>query len=264
MIRSLYTAVSGMITQEAKQDVITNNLANANTVGFKADNLSIKSFNDVLLQNYDKIVGGRPTRNVLGTISEGSEINGVRTEFTQGTVQDTGKDTDFAIDGGGFFTVARNSSNGTSQFYTRDGHFHVNNAGYLVNDSGDSVLVRDVDNNSNPTGASKPLFVGNGKLECDSQGNITVNNNKYKLQIADFANYDSLKKVGDNLYEGSNPINNPNASVKQGSLEKSNINVINEMANMITVMRSFESNQKVVQSIDETLGKAVNDVGTVR
>ncbi|MNI40598.1 Flagellar basal-body rod protein FlgG [compost metagenome] len=86
----------------------------------------------------------------------------------------------------------------------------------------------------------------------------------YKFATADFEDYNSLKKVGDNLYEGQNPNYGGEVSVQQGVLEKSNVNIINEMVNMMTVMRSFETNQKVVQTLDETLGKAASEIGAVR
>lgn len=259
MIRGLYTAVSGMITQEAKQDVITSNLGNSTTVGFKQDNLAIRRFDDVLLENYDKVVGGKNVRNEIGTLSLGSRVDSVNTDFTQGMIQDTGKPTDFAIDGKGFFTVQRNDGINNGQYYTRDGHFHVNMRGILVNDSGDAVIGRNL-----ATNQLEPINVGDGKLTSDVYGNISINDNKaYKLYTVDFNDYNSIKKIGDNLYQGNNAAEN-NAIVKQNSLEKSNVNVINEMTNMITTMRSFETNQKIVQSMDETLGKAVNEVGSVR
>lgn len=259
MIRSLYTAVSGMITQEAKQDILTNNIANANTVGFKGDNMSIRSFNDVLLQNYDKVSGGKNVKNVIGSVNLGSKIDSVNTDFSQGMIESTGKPTDFAIENRGFFTVQRNDGVNNGQYYTRDGHFHVNRDGILVNDSGDIVVGRNLQTN-----ALGPINVGNGKIATDVYGNISVDGNKmYKLYTVDFNDYKSLKKTGDNLYQGNNPTEN-NALIRQNSLEKSNINVINAMTDMITTMRSFETNQKMVQSIDETLGKLVNEVGSVR
>lgn len=259
MIRGLYTAVSGMITQGAKQDVITNNIANANTVGFKGDNLAIRKFDDVLLENYDKVSGGKNVRNVIGSISNGSKLDSVNTDFTQGMIESTDKDTDFAIDGKGFFTVQRNDGTNNGQFYTRDGHFHVDMNGILANDSGDKVIGRNLQTN-----ALEPIKVGNGTLVSDINGNISIDGNKaYKLYTVDFNDYKTLKKTGDNLYQGNNPTEN-NALVKQKSLEKSNVNIINAMSDMITTMRSFETNQKMVQSMDETLGKLVNDVGSVR
>lgn len=255
MIRGLYTAVSGMITQGAKQDVITNNMANANTVGFKVDNLAIRRFDDVLLENYDKVSGGKNVRNVIGSISNGSKLDSINTDFTQGMVQSTDKATDFAIDGKGFFAVQKDDG----QYYTRDGHFHVDMNGILVNDSGDRVMGRNLQTNQ-----IGPINVGNGEIASDVNGNLSINGNRmYKLYTVDFNDYGTLKKTGENLYQGNNPTEN-NALVKQKSLEKSNVNIINSMSEMITTMRSFETNQKMVQSMDETLSKLVNDVGSVR
>lgn len=260
MIRGLYTAVTGLITGEAKQSVVTNNLANANTTGFKSENISIKKFDDVLIQNYDKIVNGENTRNVIGSLSMGSEIDDLNTYFTQGVLQSTNKPTDFAIEGSGFFTVQRDNGIESKNYYTRSGDFHVDGQGYLVTDSGDKVLGRNKMNNQ-----IEPIFVGDGKLQADKYGNISINdNNLYKFNTVDFQDYKSLRKVGDNLFEGTNPIENENIAVRQNTLEKSNVNITNEIVNMMTIMRNFESNQKVIQAIDETLGKAVNEVGTVR
>lgn len=258
MIRGLYTAVSGMITQEAKQDVITNNLANANTVGYKGDNLAIKKFEDTLIANYDKrSASGKQERNIIGSLSMGSKIDETNTDFTQGMIQDTGKTTDFAIEGSGFFTVNKLSDGKTA--YTRDGHFHVNGSGFLVTDSGDAVLGKNA-----KTNATEAIYVGSGKLSLNQNGVLSVSGGgSYRFNTVDFQNYKALQKVGDNLYEGGTPIQSNNVTVKQKALEKANINVINEMVNMLTVTRSFESSQKVVQAMDETLGKAVNDVGKV-
>lgn len=258
MIRSFYTAVSGMITQEAKQDVITNNIANANTVGFKQDDLSVGDFKEMLLQNHDKVVGGKNVRNTIGYISLGSEVNGVNTEFSGGVIKDTGLSTDFAIDGKGFFAVSRQEGNQNNTYYTRDGHFHVNINGMLVDDSGDTVLARNLE-----TGALGPINVGKGKITCNTQGDISIDGNpKYKLYTADFNDYNNLTKVGDNLYKGNGAVE-ANAVVRQNSLESSNVNIISTMADMITTMRAFETNQKAVQSIDETLDKLINQVGKV-
>ncbi|MBU3126625.1 flagellar basal body rod protein FlgG [Clostridium tagluense] len=260
MIRGLYTAVTGLITGEAKQSIVANNLANANTNGFKSENLSIKKFDDVLIQNYDKIVNGKNTKNTIGSLSMGSRIDDINTEFTQGLIQTTDKSTDFAIEGKGFFTVQRNDGINNKDYYTRSGNFHVDGQGYLVTDSGDKVLCK-----NKATNAVQPLFVGEAKLKADKYGNISVNGeNLYKLNTVDFADYKTLKKVGDNLFEGVNPLQNQNITVRQNALEKSNVNITNEMINMMTILRNFESNQKVLQAMDETLGKAVNDVGTVR
>lgn len=256
MIRGLYTAVSGLISQEARQDVITSNMANANTTGYKADNLVIKSFDDVLIENYDKTVDGKRTKNKIGSLSLGSEIDETVTDFTQGNITDTEEDTDFAIAGKGFFTLEDDNGN---RYYTRDGHFHVDSRGFLKSENGYNVIGKD--NNSK----EGPIYVGNGKLQCDDVGNITADGQKMSsLYISDFQNYNSLVKAGDNLFTGDNATEATSYSLKNKALEKSNINVINEMVNMMNVMRTFETNQKMVQTLDETLGKAVNDIGSLR
>lgn len=260
MIRGLYTAVTGLITGEAKQSTVTNNIANANTVGFKSDDLAIKKFDDVLIQNFDKIVNGQNTKTTIGSLSMGSKIDELNTNFAQGVFQVTDKPTDFAIEGSGFFTVQRDDGITTKNYYTRSGDFHIDGSGYLVTDNGDKVL-----GNNKATNALEPILVGDGKLQVASDGNISINGeNLYKFNTVDFADYNTLQKVGDNLFQGTNPIQNTNVTVKQNTLEKSNVNVTSEMVNMMSIMRNFESNQKIVQSIDETLGKAVNEVGTVR
>lgn len=256
MIRSLYTAVSGLVTQEAKQDIITSNLANANTTGYKSENLAVKKFEDVLLSNYDKKVLNKNQKNTLGTISLGSKIDETLSYFTQGTLVDTNSATDFGLYGRGFFTVQ--GQNG-STYYTRDGGFHVDLQGYLTSKEGYRVL------GIGANGQQQPIYVGDGKLSVDKSGNIAINgNNTYKFAISDFENYDSLKKVGDNLYSGQNATLSQNFMVNQNSLEASNVNTVSEMVNMMTTMRQFETNQKMVQMIDESLGKAVNEVGVVR
>lgn len=259
MIRGIYTAVTGMVSEEAKQNVITNNLANMNTNGFKSDSLVYKDFKDVWIQNHQKTVNGRNEANVIGQLSLGSKIDETNTDFTQGDIQSTGQSTDFALNGKGFFTVDRDNGTTNQNYYTRDGHFHINIQGYLVTDNGDYVLGKNVAN-----GNSERIYAGNGKLTCDSSGNISVNGKPaYTLQISDFNDYKTLQKVGDNLYAAANPIQAANYNVEQNALEKSNVNTVNQMVDMISTVRSFESAQKVVSTIDQTLSMAVNDVGKV-
>lgn len=263
MIRGIYTAVSGMITQEAKQDVISNNLANVNTVGYKKDNLIAKKFEDVLIQNYDKVVNGKNVRNIIGRLSLGSKVDETYVDFTQGAVESTDSDTDFAIQGRGFFTVAHNNGTNMQNYYTRNGHFHIDNNGFLANDEGDLLLGRNIN-----SGNIEPINVmangRTGEIKCNENGEISINNVPYyRLELADFADYRTLIKAGDNLYIGENPTRAQNANIIQKSLEKSNVDVMAEMTDMIMTMRTYQSNQSVIQSIDETLNKVVNDVGKV-
>lgn len=260
MIRSLYTAVSGLITLENKQATIVNNMTNANTTGYKGENLAIKSFDEVMLQNKDKVVNGKNVTQDLGTLSLGAEIDTVETTFTQGVLKNTDKETDFAIEGRGFFVIQKQGNEGSENLYTRDGSFKVGNDGYLMTTSGDKVLGV-----SKNTGNLETIFVGNNKMILDGDNNLFIGNTaEYTLATADFNDYGNLEKVGDNYYRGENPIYNSEVNINQGALETSNVSISNEMLNMITTMRSFETNQKLVQTIDDTLGKAANDIGTVR
>lgn len=238
MIRGLYSAASGLITSEAKQNVIMNNIANANTSGYKSENISIKSFDQVMISNRDKMQGNRNVINNIGYLSNGSEIDERNTNFSQGLVKETGIKTDFAIEGEGFFVVQRNEVGGTKNYYTRDGQL-------------------------------EPVYVGSGNISCSKEGVISVDGaRRSQIAVADFTKkdnkYDNLNKVSDNLYEGENPILATNYSVKQSSLEAANVDIIKEMSDMMAVMRNFESDTKVLKALDETLGKAVNEIGTVR
>lgn len=266
MIRSIYTAVSGLINQEAQQDVISNNLANATTVGYKKDDLVGKSFKDVMMHNYDKVIGGKHVKNDIGMLSMGSKLDQSYTNFTQGVLESTNKSTDFALEGRGFFVVSRNSrvAGGGKNLYTRDGHFHVESTGYLVNSTGDRVMGQNM-----RTGAIEPIYLENektgpSKMSCNDRGELFLGGNlKYKINVVDFDNYETLRKQGNNLYSGRNAKVFTGAIVKQNYLEKSNVNVMEEVSDMMMTMRNFESNQKLVQSLDETLGKTVNEVGRV-
>jgi flagellar basal-body rod protein FlgG len=255
MIRSLYTAVSGMIAMENKQNTVTNNMANANTTGYKSRNLSTKSFDEVLLQNMDKVTNGVNKRQELGKLSLGVAIDTVNTSFTQGDFKETEKVGDLAIYGSGFFAV----KSGNQTFYTRDGQFRVNNQGNLANNSGDLLLG--INNN---TGVMEPINISTEDFTVDKYNNVYVNGvATHKIAIADFTDYAALKNAGDNYYTGENPTYGGTSSIMQGALESSNVNITNEMVDMLTVMRNFESAQKFVTMIDESIGKAANEVGRV-
>ncbi|MDV3426932.1 MAG: flagellar basal body rod protein FlgG [Bacillota bacterium] len=257
MLRGLYTAVSGMITQEKKQEVITNNMANVSTTGFKEDTLNVKSFDEVLIQNYDKQVKGMNVKNQIGSLSLGSQIDGTSTNFTQGTYISTDEPLDFAVSGAGFFKA---ENDGGKEFYTRDGHFSINNQGYLVDENGNYVMGKNI-----KTNLESRIKLDSSDVTSDGSGNLSENGKtNYKLNIYTFADNNSLTKVGDNLYTGNGASLNQNGEIKQKTLEGSNVNIINSMVNMMTTMRAYEANQKVISAIDETLGKAVNEVGSVR
>ena len=204
----------------------------------------------------------------LGDITYGVHLGQVYTDYSTGSFKVTDNTTDFAIDGNGFFAIAFTDKQGnTSVKYTRDGSFTVNTEGYLVTKDGDYVL--------NATGAMNGDPSRNNFIQVDPNETVTVNKMGYVIQndqvvgtlgVVDVDNYDYLEKYGENMYnllDGGNRIAT-DAKVEQGVLETSNVNVVNEMVNMITIQRAYEANQKVITSIDSTLDRAVNNVGRVQ
>lgn len=259
MIRGMYAAASGMITCQAEQDVVSNNLANVSTTGYKSQLITTKSFDQVYVSNKD---GKNNVRVGLGNMSNGVELNQRVTNYEQGGITNTGVKTDFAIQGDGFFVVQRQDASGSKTYYTRDGHFLIDNAGYLVTTNGDRVMC-------NNGGAISPIYVGNASIAARSDGSISLDGVEAgKLAIVDFpkdadGNYTNLKEYTYNLYDGEGAQVKNNAYVVHESLEGSNVNVIQETSNMMTIMRRFQSNTNVLKTLDSTLEKAINKIGNV-
>ena len=244
MLRGMYTSVSAMINLQSSQTVISNNIANANTTGFKSETLISKTFDDVLIKNNDKYVNGKGTTQELGTLNLGVKIDEVTTNYEQGVIVETENETDFALNGKGFFTVRDEQGN---VFYTRDG--------YLVTSSGAQVL------NSN----NQPMYVGGSSISVDSNNNVVLSSGAvHKFNIVDFDDYSSLNKVGQNLYSGEGAIATNNYRVQNMQKESSNVDIIESTAALMSNLRAFEANQKVVQAMDSTLSKIANEIGTVR
>lgn len=263
MLRGLYTAAMGMINNQAKEDISSNNISNSSTPGYKQDRLVSQPFHEVMLQNRDGSRDGAVQQ--LGTMPFGVEAEGIYTDFVQGVPQDTGRDLDFALDGKGLFAVQYPDANGYVTKYTRDGSFMLDSGGMLITSDGGYVLGRD------ESGQAGPMNIGSGKVTVDSQGNLAVDSvNKYTLEIYDFDDYNNLEKTGNSMYslKDSNvspiTLDSGEFSVKQGSLEQSNVDLTSEMVNMIANIRSYQANQRVLQSIDGTLAKAVNEVGSLK
>lgn len=189
-------------------------------------------------------------------MSMGVEIGETYTDFAQGSFRSTDNTYDLALDGDGFFAVSfTNKAGVTSTKYSRDGSFTVNTDGYLVTKDGDFVLNR---NNA-------PIQINvNAAVAIDTLGNIFEDGNQVaQINVVDFQDYNYLEKYGENLYdmvEGGTMIEST-ARVQQGYLEASNVNIVSEMVDMIAITRAYETNQKVITTIDSTLEKAVNSVG---
>ena len=256
MIRGLYTSVSGLITLQNEQEVITNNIANINNTGYKKRELTKQSFEDVMISNRQKLLGDKYVRNDIGDLNLGVKVSDVKTVFTQGSFKSTDNMTDFAIDGRGFFVA----QNGNKEVYTRDGNFKINQQGYLITNDGCEVLGI-----NNTTGAKEPIYIGDSKFSLDAENNINIDGigATDKLLTADFNNYNNLKPLGENYITLDTPIYNAKVNVAQNVLETSNVDPSEELVKLMEVKRQFETNQKFVKMQDETVQKAANELGRV-
>jgi flagellar basal-body rod protein FlgF len=247
MIRGLYTAASGMLAESQRTDVISNNLANVTTAGFKKDMTITKDFASILISR----VNDGAEAPVIGGMGIGVVVDEVATDYSTGAVRTTGNDFDMAIEGKGFFVVQTPQG----KRYTRNGTFAKSANGELVTSDGYRVL-----------GAKGPIIINGGKMTVSSDGRVMVDSNQVdKLQVVDFANRRQLAKEGANLFIApSGQQEQPAAGgVRQGALEMANVNVVGEMVNLISNYRAYEVNGKVIQSHDSLLGKAANDVGKI-
>ncbi len=259
MIRSLWTAVTGMQAQELNIDVISNNLANVNTSGFKK---SRAEFQDLLYENMrpagvassqDTIV---PTGIQLG---HGTRPVAVQKIFTQGDFQNTKNELDWAIEGEGFFQIE--IPNGETS-YSRSGGFKLDADGRIVNPDG-FPLVPEL---TIPTDTVSVSVGMDGTVSVIQAGDSTPTEIG-SIQLARFINPAGLRSMGKNLYVPSEasgdeitgtPGENGLGTIAQGFLEMSNVSVVDEMVNMITAQRAYEINSKVIQTADDMLQIANN------
>ncbi len=263
MVKGLYTAHTGMINEQHRMDTLTNNLANSATTGFKKEGATSQSFDSVLAYKIKDTSESPNVAKKLGVNTPGVKVGENYTYHTQGSFRSTGNSYDLAISGNGFFTVEfTNKAGEVSTKYTRDGSFVVNDDGYLVTKDGDFVM-------GTMGGSSQvvPIELDPKKeTAIDQSGRISQNNQVVgQLQITDFEDYDYLEHYGENYYqtvEGATEIDSE-AKVFQGYLEASNVQVVSEMVEMISVTRAYEANQKIIKAYDDTLSIAVNQVGKV-
>ncbi len=250
MLRGLYTAYTGMLNQQKRLEVTTNNLANASTVGFKKEGCTSQAFDEYFAV---KIKDGSEgyLRRRIGNVSLGVKIGETYTNYTQGSFRQTGEPFDIAIAGKGFFNISYTNKNGVeSTMYTRDGSFTLTHEGYLVTKDGDFVL-----------GQNGPVVLPtNAEITIDDLGNI-YNGDEIldQLMLTDFEDYNYLDKFGENMYrtvDGATEID-ATGQLKQGWLEMSNVQVVQEMVDMIAIQRAYEAAQKVETSMDEILEQTV-------
>jgi flagellar basal-body rod protein FlgF len=239
MDRGLYIAASGMLAEQTRQDQIANDLANASTPGYKPDRSAQESFGQMLLEN-------RASGQVIGSIDLGTAIAATRTDMTAAPLQQTGNPLDVAIDGEGFLAVQTPAGSR----YTRDGQLVVDPTGRLATATGFPVL----------DDLHRPIVVGNANdLTIGADGTIT-RNGKTIARIG-VVSLSSPVKQGDTLFAGIAGPRPAQTAVRQGALEGSGVNATTAMVEMITSLRTYESDQKAIQTIDETLQKGIQAGG---
>uniref|UniRef100_UPI004055EF18 flagellar hook-basal body protein n=1 Tax=Acetatifactor sp. TaxID=1872090 RepID=UPI004055EF18 len=259
MVKGLYSAYTGMVNEQNRMDIMTNNLANATTVGFKKEGSTSQAFSDVLAVKIKDESVGLSNVQRIGINNPGVKIGENYTDYSQGSFRVTNNTYDLALSGEGFFAIEfTNKAGETSTKYTRAGQFTLNKEGYMVTQEGDYVL----------DAQSRRIKLDTLQdAAIDKRGNITQNNQIVaQIQVVDFENYDYLEKYGETYYqpiEGATIIESE-ASINSGYLEMSNVQTVTEMVNMISITRAYESNQKIMQTIDNTLDIAVNQLGKVQ
>lgn len=258
MLRGLYTAWTGMVNEQKRLDVISNNMANSNTVGYKDEKVASQAFDQVLgIKIRD---GSQAYHNErIGSLSLGVKIGETYTDYSQGSIRQTGGTYDLALSGSGFFTMSVTDKAGVVHTrYTRDGRFMLTKEGLLVDSDGNPVQGEGGDIVIDPS--SKRVSISNtGQIMADGELIDT-------LKIVDFADYDYLYKYGDTMYEPVDgaTFKDATAEIIQGYTEQSNVNVVREMVDMITITRAYEANQKVIRSYDTMLDRSVNQVGNLK
>jgi fagellar hook-basal body proteins len=259
MIRGLYTSGWSMLALEKKMDVITNNMANVDTNAYKKDTVVFESFPELLTNRINDTGSNLNPNSYIGNMQLGFDVGEIYSYYNQGQLERTDNPLDMSIrdSSNAFFTVKTVDENDKEKLcYTRDGSFVINANNILVTKDGLPVQ-----------GANGDIKLQSSDFSILEDGTIMQDGQAVdKLLIKEFTDTKTLRKTGSNLVETTDQTQERafSGSVQQGFLELSNVNIVKEMVDMITVTRAYEANQKVLQAQDGTLEKAVNEIGAVR
>ncbi|NNM54212.1 MAG: flagellar basal-body rod protein FlgF [Spirochaetales bacterium] len=283
MERGLFISASGMIAQQWRMDAVANNLANVDLNGYKRDDAIQKAFPSLLIRRTDDDgvykfpFGSADTSPIVGKLGMGVEQNEFYTVFTQGPLKQTSNPFDLALENKGFFVVKTPQG----ERYTRNGAFVLGKEGYLETHDGYPVM-----------GEHGPIRVKENNFTIDPEGRVWVNSdyqgnphrlvamdeNEWKntklldsLKIVNFPRTRYLAKQGESLWkttEYSGKAENiplkERPAVRQGFVEGSNVNPVQEMVKMIEVNRAYETNSKMIQTTDNLMGRLINDAAVYR
>jgi len=274
MTRGLYMAGQGMLLQRRRMETITHNIANADTTGFKKDHFISHSFDDVLVRRInDHRTFRRPgvpdgvypeeipesQRRAgpwfapgVGPLRLGVQVDHLYTDFAMGNLEATERPTDFALIGDAFFVI--DTENG--ERFTKAGAFYLDNLAYLVDGNGNFLL-----------GENGPINTGGLNFRVDQQGGVWNDDGFIDtIRVVSFEDNTTLRREGLNLFFATEPpLDEPHEfRIAQGFIEMSNVDIGREMVDMIAMFRTYETNQRMLQMIDETIGRAVNEIGRLR
>ncbi|MDD7402695.1 MAG: flagellar basal-body rod protein FlgG [Butyribacter sp.] len=269
MMRSLWTAASGMKSQQTSLDTISNNLANINTTGYKKERTEFQSLLYQTIQNKTTDTEGNP-KPIGAQVGLGVKVAAISTEFEQGEMTASTGDFDFAINGSGFFMIQMPDG---STGYTRNGNFvmAINGDGGMTLTTSNGYAVLDSQGQPITFDANTDI----SKLQFDNYGNIFLKNAQGVIQrtgirigAAQFNNPSGLTKIGDSYFaesaaSGAARIEGQDAAlkvsvIKNGYLESSSVQAVDEMVDMIVTQRAYEMNSKAIQASDEMLQQANN------
>jgi flagellar basal-body rod protein FlgG len=261
MLKSLYTTATGMKAQQTMVDMIANNIANVNTAGFKKSQASFEDLLYVTLQSPGANGGGSASARPIGTeIGSGTRLSGTTKVHTAGTLEITDRALDIAIDGDGFFEVIL--PDGTSG-YTRDGSFQVNADGKLVTSAG-YVLTPEI---TVPQDVLEISIDPEGRVGGRTASTPDSQTIFGQMQISKFLNPSGMLSVGSNIAmkqdASGEPVVGPPGQnglglLKQGFIERSNVQIVNELVNLIVAQRAYEVNSRAIQASDQMLSTATN------
>ncbi|MDR2551595.1 MAG: flagellar hook-basal body protein [Treponema sp.] len=277
MVKGIYTAASGMRAQQWRLDSVGNNLANLNTDSYKREQASFKANPEMLLRRtgddgvFLNPFGSHDNAPIIGKLGTGVELNELYVDFSQGAFKETENDYDLALDGGGFFVV----TTPYGERYTRNGGFQLGKEGFLETKEGYPVL-----------GQNGPIRIQANNFKVDKEGHIWINgeyaedpealigreDNEWgrvalldTLRLVGFERERYLKKQGSSLYQANEFSGEPvelepedRPQVHQGFNEAANVDPVVEMVQMIEVNRSYEANQRIIQSHDSMMGTLIN------
>ncbi|AAD36610.1 flagellar basal-body rod protein FlgF [Thermotoga maritima MSB8] len=249
MTRGIYNAAMGMLVDMAKLDRIANDLANVDTAGYKQDREAFRAYlrREVFRQEPNP-VESRTKKVPIGPLEYATVLDEVRTDLSQGPVEETDVPYHLAINGEGFFRIEFNGG----EYYTRNGEFTVNSEGYIVTNYGGYLL----DENGERVRFFDDFTVDEEGYVRDAYGNIVTRIGVYNLE--------NPEKFGNTLFTGENPSPSENFRIMQGYVEKSNVDALKAMVDMISAMRHYELSQRAVTVNDELNGKLINSLASLK